>query len=79
VTLKPQPRASRLHSGLSLQALLDDPEGRAVISKYAGGFLLMADMSMAGDMTLEQVASNHPNFVSQELLAKINEDLAEIK
>jgi hypothetical protein len=25
------------------------------------------------------VASNHPNFVSQELLAKIDEDLAEIK
>ena len=79
VTLTPQPRASRLHSGLSIKALFDDPEGRAVISKYAGGFLLMADMSMAGDMTLEQVASNHPNFVSQETLAKIDEDLAEIK
>jgi len=55
-----------------------DPDGRAIISKHAGGFLLMADMSMAGDMTLEQVASNHPNFVSQELLNAIGEDLAKI-
>jgi hypothetical protein len=34
---------------------------------------------MAADMTLEQVATNHPNFVSQELLAKIEKDLAGIK
>jgi beta-glucosidase len=79
MVLKPQPRTSRLHSGLTIKALLEDPEGRAVVSKHAGGFLLMADMSMAGDLTLEQVASNHPNFVSQELLAKIDEDLAEVK
>jgi beta-glucosidase len=79
ITLQPQPRTSRLHSGLTIKALLEDPEGRAVVSKHAGGFLLMADMSMAGDLTLEQVASNHPNFVSQELLAKIDKDLAEVK
>ena len=79
VALKPQARTVRLHTGLTVKELLDDAEGRAVVSKYAGGFLLMDDMSMAGDMTLEQVASNHPNFVSQELLAKIDEDLAEIK
>ena len=42
-------------------------------------FLLMEDMSMAIDMTLEQVAANHPNFVSQELLAQIEKDLAQIK
>jgi beta-glucosidase len=79
VTLAPAPRSSRLHTGLTIKTLLDDPEGRAVVTKYAGGFLLMEDMSMAADMTLEQVASNHPNFVSQELLAKIEKDLAEIK
>ncbi len=79
VTLKTESRASRLHTGLTLKNLLDDPEARAIVSKYAGGFLLMADMSMAMDMTLEQIASNHPNFVSQELLAKIGTDLAEIK
>jgi hypothetical protein len=44
-----------------------------------GGFLLMEDMSMAGGLTLEQVAHNHPNFVSQELVEKIEKELAQIK
>ena len=77
-TLLPSPRASRLHTGLTVQTLLDDPDGRAILSKYIGGFLLMADMSMAKDMTLEQIASNHPTFVAPELLARIGEDLAKV-
>jgi beta-glucosidase len=79
VTLAPEPRGSRFHTGLTIRTLLDHPESRAVVTKYAGGFLLMEDMSMAIDMTLDQVAANHPNFVSQELLAKIEKDLEEIK
>ncbi|MEO8355509.1 MAG: glycoside hydrolase family 3 C-terminal domain-containing protein [Chloroflexota bacterium] len=79
VTLAPEPRASRFHTGLTIKTLLDDPAGRAVLSKHVGGFLLMADMSMAAELTLDQVASNHPNFVPQELLAAIEKDLAEIK
>ncbi|MDQ2692483.1 MAG: fibronectin type III-like domain-contianing protein, partial [Chloroflexota bacterium] len=75
-TLLPKPRASRLHTGLTVRTLLDDPDGRAVLSKHVGGFLLMADMSMAMDMTLEQIARNHPTFVSPTLLAQIGEDLA---
>ena len=77
-TLAPAPRASRLHTGLTVQKLLDDPDGRAILSKYIGGFLLMADMSMAKDMTLEQIATNHPTFVSPSLLAKIGDDLAKV-
>ena len=38
----------------------------------------MADMSMAKDMTLEQISANHPTFVSASLLAKIGEDLAKV-
>jgi beta-glucosidase len=79
VTLLPEPRASRFHTGLTIRTLLDNPGSRAIVTKYAGGFLLMEDMSMAVDMTLEQVAANHPNYVSQELLAKIQNDLAEIQ
>ena len=79
VTLAPEPRGSRFHTGLTIRTLLDNPESRAVVTKYAGGFLLMEDMSMAIDMTLEQVSANHPNFVSPELLAKIEKDLEAIK
>jgi beta-glucosidase len=77
-TLVPAPRASRLHTGLTVQKLLDDPDGRAVLSRYIGGFLLMADMSMAKYMTLEQIAANHPTFVSPSLLAQIGDDLAKV-
>jgi beta-glucosidase len=78
VMLKPDPRSSRLHTGLTINELLDNPDGRAIVSKHAGGFLLMEDMSMAGDMTLEQIAHNHPNFVSPQLLNVIAEDLAKV-
>jgi beta-glucosidase len=77
-TLLPEPRASRLHTGLTVQKLLDDPDGRAILSKHIGGFLLMADMSMAKDMTLEQVATNHPTFVPASVLAKIGDELAKV-
>jgi beta-glucosidase len=76
--LVPEPHSSRLHTGLTVQNLLDDPHGQAILSKYMGAFLLMADMSMAKDMTLEQIATNHPTFVSPSLLAQIAEDLAKV-
>lgn len=79
VNLLPQPRGTRFHTGLTVRALLDHPESRAIVTKYAGSFLLMEDMSMAMDMTLEQVAANHPVFIPQELLATIGKDLAGIQ
>jgi len=77
LTLEAEKRATRLHPGLTISALMDDPNGRAVLSKHIGGFLLMEDMSMAIEMTLEQVAHNHPVYVPQEMLKKIEEELAE--
>jgi len=76
--LAPEPRSSRLHTGLPIQNLLDDPDGHAILSKHIGGFLLMGDMSGAKDMTLEQVALNHPTFLPASLLAKIGEDLEKV-
>ena len=76
--LVPEPRASRLHTGLTVQRLLDDPDGRVILSKHLGGFLLMVDMSMAKDLTLEQVATNHPTFLPAHLLARIGEELANV-
>jgi beta-glucosidase len=76
VMLEPEPRASRLHTGLSIQTLLADPAGESVLKKYAGGFPM--DTGMIGEMTLEQIASSYPNVVSQEMLAEIEKDLAKI-
>jgi len=80
VTLAPEPDASRsrFHPGLTIRTLLAHPKSRAIVSKHIGGFLLMEDMSMAADLTLEQIASNHPNFVSQELLKAIGQELEKV-
>jgi hypothetical protein len=59
--------------------LLENPDCHAVLSRYAAGFLLMPDMSGAMEITLEQIAANHPTHISKELLAKIDTDLAKIK
>jgi beta-glucosidase len=72
------PRPSRLHTGLTVGKLLDDPDGRAILSKHLGGLILMEDMAMVKEMTLEQIATNHPAFVSASLLAKIGEDLEKV-
>jgi hypothetical protein len=34
---------------------------------------------MAGNMTVEQIAANHPNFVPQQLVEEIGRDLAKVK
>ncbi|MBC7879090.1 MAG: glycoside hydrolase family 3 C-terminal domain-containing protein [Anaerolineales bacterium] len=79
IIIEPAKRSARLHAGLLINTILDDPGGRAVIAKHIGGFLLMADMRMAGELTLEQVAHNHPTYVPQELVEKIEKELAQIK
>jgi beta-glucosidase len=76
--LASSPRGSRLHTGLTLGKLLDDPDGRAILSKHLGGFLYIDDMTMATEMTLEQIATNHPTYVSASLLAKIGEELEKV-
>ncbi|MBN2116839.1 MAG: glycoside hydrolase family 3 C-terminal domain-containing protein [Anaerolineales bacterium] len=78
LSLLPPPRASRLHTGLTLGRLLDDPDGRAILSRHLGGFLHIDDMTMATEMTLEQIAANHPTFVSADLLKAINEELGKV-
>ncbi len=77
-TLAPAPRSSRLHTGLTVEKLLDDPDGRAVLSKHLGGLLLMEDMSVAKNMSLEEIAANYPTYIPAALLAKIVEDLEKV-
>jgi beta-glucosidase len=78
VMLAPEPRTSRLHAGLSIEELVHDPAGRAILSEYTNS-ILMEDMEIKKSMTLEDVASRYPHFISQELLATIEKDLAGIK
>jgi beta-glucosidase len=77
-TLLPALRSSRLHTGLTIQELLDDPDGRAVLSRHMGDFMLSEDTGIAKKMTLEQISAGHPTFLSQSLLAEIAADLAKV-
>jgi beta-glucosidase len=77
--LEPEPQPSRLHTGLTVDTLLADPDGHAILSKHIERFLLAEDMKTARDPTLEHFVSTHPNFVSKKVLAQIEKDLAQIK
>lgn len=72
-------RTSRFHAGLTFRVLLENPESRAVIAKHIGSFQLIEDLEIPATISFDLAASKYPHFVSQELLAKIDQDLAKIK
>ena len=78
VTVDAEARDSRLHTGMTFKSLLEDPAGRAVITKHLGGFMDMPDMSMVLDMTVEKVAAAFPTYFTPELFAAISDDLSKI-
>jgi len=79
LTMLPPARPGvRLHTGLTFRTLLDDPAGRAVLTRHLGGMLDNPDMSMALDMTVEQVAAHAPFAIPAEMLQAIGEDLGKI-
>lgn len=77
--LPPTRPGARLHTGLSVRAVLDDPAGKAVLTKHLGGVLMMAEMSMVMDMSLEQVAEKFATFFPAETLKAIGDDLGKIE
>lgn len=78
VTVEAEARDSRLHTGMTFRSLLEDPAGRAVITKHLGGFMDMPEVSMVLDMTVEKVAAAFPTFFTPELFAAISDDLSKI-
>ena len=77
--LPPSRPGARLHTGLSVRAVLDDPAGKAVLTKHLGGVLMMAEMSMVMEMSLEQVAEKFATFFPAETLKAIGDDLGKIE
>lgn len=77
VALDPEKRGTRLHTGLTIRALLDDPDGKAVLTKHFGGLIENPDMvNMVIDMTPEKIAETFPTYFPAETLAAIADDLA---
>lgn len=79
VTLDPEKRATRLHTGLTIRTLLDDPDGKAVLAKHFGALIENADMvNMVIDMTPERIAETFPTYFTPAMLAALAEDLAKV-
>lgn len=79
VTLERERLAARLHTGSTLDELMGDARGRAILTKHFSGFLFSQDMSMVGDFTLEQLSLSHPHLVPLNMLAQIEKELAAIR
>lgn len=58
--------------------LLDNPETKAVLDKHIPSFASNPQISMARAMTLKQIQGFAGDGLSDELLAKIDADLAKI-
>jgi len=56
--------------------LLDNTAAKAVLDKYLPGFSTNPQIEMARSMTLKQIQGFAPDQFKDELLAKINADLA---
>ena len=79
VVLEAEPRNTRLHVGVPIKTLLADADARAVLSKFLGSALAMNNNNAAGEMTLEQVSANFPDFLQPSLLVQIDNELVKIK
>ena len=68
----------RLHTGLTVQSLLEDVNGRAILNKHLAPLLEHPQLQMALGMSLDQIAAYVPDVITPELLKAINNDLASI-
>ncbi|MEN9563295.1 MAG: hypothetical protein RIR73_1539 [Chloroflexota bacterium] len=79
ILLEPEARTSRLHVGVQVKVLTEDPQALAILTKHTSGPLLMANLSHIGEMTLEEVAAKFPDALPGSRLKHIDVELANIK
>ena len=66
----------KLHTGLPLKALLDEPQGRRVLANHLGDLLEHPQLEMALAMTLDQLSSLVPDILTPQKIEAIRHDLA---
>ncbi|NWG33644.1 MAG: glycoside hydrolase family 3 C-terminal domain-containing protein [Chloroflexi bacterium] len=71
------PKTSRLHTGMSLRALLADETGKAVLARYFGEWLENPLLEQGMEMTLDQLSNIVPDLLTPALLETINRELAQ--
>lgn len=72
----PMRRDTRLHTGLALRVILDDPEGYAAFARHFREWIKAPDLQYVLDMTIDQIATFAPNILTPEKLSALAEDLA---
>ncbi len=66
-------------AGSTMGDLLDNPAAKAVLEKHLPDLVSNPQMAMARALTLKQIQGYAGDAVSDEVLAKIDADLAQIK
>jgi len=68
----------RLHTGLILRALLNDDQGKAVLSRHFGEWLNNPSLRLGLDMSIDQLASQAPQILTPEKMKALAADLARV-
>lgn len=58
--------------------LLDDPAAKAILDQFIPGFTTNEQVDMARGMTLKEVQQYSPDKITNEVLAKIDEEFAKL-
>jgi beta-glucosidase len=69
---------ARLHTGLKLKTILDDPQGYATFTRHFGEWIKAPDLQKVLEMTLDEIAAFAPNVVTPEKLSALVEDLSKV-
>lgn len=78
-TEAPAAAAKYTTAGSTMGDLLDNPAAKAVLEKHLPDLVSNPQMAMARALTLKQIQGYAGDAVSDEVLAKIDADLAQIK
>ncbi|MEI6290348.1 MAG: glycoside hydrolase family 3 C-terminal domain-containing protein, partial [Chloroflexota bacterium] len=73
---KPMRHDTRLHTGLPLRQILNDPTGYAVFGKHFDEWIKAPELQGILDLSIEEIAAKAPNIVTPEKLFYLSEDLA---
>ena len=68
----------RLHTGVTLKTILDDPQGYAIFTRHFGDWIKAPDLQKVLDMTIDQIAASAPNILTPDKLAALEADLAKV-
>ena len=74
----PASDASYKTSATTIGVLLDDPAAKEILVKHLPGLASSPQIEMARSMTLKDTQQFAPNMVTDEVLTKIDADLAKL-